>query len=67
MTEETFYNYFTKFGPVEDYIVFRDQQTGRTKGFGFVVFREASSAEAVVQQNGSHNVNGKNIDCKMST
>ena len=24
MTEETFYNYFTKFGPIEDYIVFRD-------------------------------------------
>lgn len=41
MTEETFYNYFTKFGPVEDYIVFRDQATGRTKGFGFVVFRDA--------------------------
>ena len=48
MTEETFYNYFTKFGPIEDYIVFRDQQTGRTKGFGFVVFREAAAAEAVV-------------------
>lgn len=48
MTEETFYHYFSKFGTVEDYIVFRDQQTGRTKGFGFVVFREAAAAEAVV-------------------
>jgi len=27
-TEEDFYNYFTKFGPIEDYIIQRDPMTG---------------------------------------
>jgi len=41
--------------------------TGAPKGFGFVVFKEATAVEAVIQSRGSHIINGKNVDCKNST
>ncbi len=42
--EEAFYNYFAKFGEIEDYTVQREQSTGSPKGFGFVVYRQLPSA-----------------------
>ena len=38
---------FSPFGQISDYIVMKDRQTGRSRGFGFVTYtndREASSA-----------------------
>ena len=66
-TEQDIYTYFSKFGGVEDYFVQRDPMTGGPKGFAFVVFQEATAVEAVLQQAGSHTINGKNVDCKNST
>ena len=40
VNEETIYNYFTKFGEIEDYILMRHQETGAPKGFGFIIFKD---------------------------
>ena len=64
ITEQAFYTYFQKFGPIEDYLIFRDQTTGESKGYGFVVFKDHASAQAVLEQKGQHYVNGKWVDCK---
>ena len=48
-TEQDVYNYFSKFGGIEDYVVQRDPMTGGPKGFAFVVFKEVSALEAVIQ------------------
>ena len=66
-TEEVFYNYFIKFGEIEDYYVQREMATGAPKGFAFVVYRQLPSAQAVIHQNGFHYINGKAVTAKLYT
>ena len=37
--EEAIYNYFKSFGEIEDYYLQRDYQTGITKSYAFIVFK----------------------------
>jgi len=64
-TKDTLRTYFEQFGEVKDAIVKMDQQTGQSRGFGFVMFVNDASCDAVVAQ-GSHELDGKMIDPKKS-
>jgi RNA recognition motif-containing protein len=48
---------FEQFGEVTDAAVISDRETGRSRGFGFVTFADASAASAAVE--GMH---GKELD-----
>ena len=37
---EVFKQYFEQFGPLTDYVVMKDRETGRQRGFGFVTYQE---------------------------
>ncbi|TPX68233.1 hypothetical protein SpCBS45565_g03232 [Spizellomyces sp. 'palustris'] len=54
--------YFEKFGEVEDCVVMKDPATGRSRGFGFLTFKDSRSVEEVVQL--EHTLDGKIIDPK---
>ena len=54
--------YFSQFGEVENTKVVMDQETGRCKGFGFVVFKESSVLEAVTSQE-DHLVMERSVRC----
>ena len=53
-TENDISTAFEAFGPIESVSIITDRETGRSKGFGFVVISEADSADkAIAQMNGS--------------
>ena len=49
---------FETFGPVESVSIITDRDTGRSKGFGFVVMAEDAADKAIAQMNGSQ-LNGR--------
>jgi cold-inducible RNA-binding protein len=53
-TENDITTAFEGFGPIESVSIITDRETGRSKGFGFVVMSEEESADkAIAQMNGS--------------
>jgi hypothetical protein len=53
---------FTKYGQIVDSIVMKNQQTGQSRGFGFVTFKDASSAQKALQQ--QTKIDNKLVDVK---
>ena len=41
-------NYFSQFGEVVDCVVMKNQQTGKSRGFGFVTFKDPECVGAVL-------------------
>jgi len=49
---------FSKYGEIVDSIVMKNPETGNSRGFGFVTYKENSAAENAVNS-GSHRIDGK--------
>ncbi|KAF2244916.1 RNA-binding domain-containing protein [Trematosphaeria pertusa] len=61
-TEESLKNYFSQFGEVSECTVMRDSATGRSRGFGFLTFRDPKCVNIVMVK--EHYLDGKIIDPK---
>ncbi|CCE66289.1 hypothetical protein TPHA_0P01310 [Tetrapisispora phaffii CBS 4417] len=61
-TEDTLRDYFNKYGSVVELKIMKDNNTGRSRGFGFLTFENASSVDEVVKT--QHILDGKVIDPK---
>ncbi|EDO14805.1 hypothetical protein Kpol_1076p11 [Vanderwaltozyma polyspora DSM 70294] len=61
-TEETLRDYFNKYGKVVELKIMKDNNTGRSRGFGFLTFEDATSVDEVVKT--QHILDGKVIDPK---
>jgi cold-inducible RNA-binding protein len=59
-TEEELNGIFSQFGAVESVTIITDRDTGRSKGFGFVVMEPADADKAIEQLNGSQ-LGGRNL------
>lgn len=57
--------YFEKYGSIEDAVVMIDPGTQRSRGFGFVTFKDSSSVEACMQNYDSNEIDGKWIEVKL--
>merc|ERR1712168_269529 len=65
-TTDKLKDYFATWGEVQDVDIKTDPQTGESRGFGFLLYKDEASIEEVVN-NGPHNLDGKRIDPKKAT
>jgi cold-inducible RNA-binding protein len=63
-TEESLRSHFGMYGTIEECTVMMNSMTGQSRGFGFVMYEHAESAESALAQKGNHMVDGKNVDVK---
>jgi RNA-binding protein Musashi len=61
-TEQGLVEYFTKYGEVIDHTIMRDNNTGKSRGFGFLTFKDPKSVDEVIKTD--HILDGKLIDPK---
>ncbi|KAL7181871.1 hypothetical protein ACSBR1_040727 [Camellia fascicularis] len=59
--EDRLREYFQTFGEVVEAVIMKDRNTGRARGFGFVVFANPSVAERVVRE--KHIIDGRTVSC----
>ncbi len=52
---------FTAFGEVVEAKVITDRDTGRSRGFGFVTFADANSAETAMQEMDGTSLDGRSV------
>lgn len=62
-TKKDLKDYFSKFGEVVDCTLKLDPITGRSRGFGFILFKDAQGVDKVMEQK-EHKLNSKVIDPK---
>lgn len=60
--EERLREYFKSYGDVVEAIIMKDRNTGRARGFGFVVFADPAVAERVVME--KHTIDGRVVEAK---
>lgn len=62
-TQENLSRYFHRFGEIIDCVVMKNNETGRSRGFGFVTFADPANVNHVLQS-GPHSLDGRTIDPK---
>jgi heterogeneous nuclear ribonucleoprotein A1/A3 len=65
-TDDSLINFYNQWGEVADAIVMRDSATKRSRGFGFITFKEAYSVDECMKAR-PHIVDGKQVDPKRAT
>ncbi|XAR65738.1 hypothetical protein NMG60_11009941 [Bertholletia excelsa] len=60
--EDRLREYFQTFGEVVEAVIMKDRNTGRARGFGFVVFADPAVAERVVKD--KHKIDGRTVEAK---
>jgi cold-inducible RNA-binding protein len=60
-TEAELEELFAPFGTVADAKVITDQNTGRSRGFGFVTLKNTAEGQAAIKALSGKNVGGRNL------
>jgi len=61
MDLETLKKHFSEFGEIEDATIIVNKFTGRSKGFGFVSFKDEESAKKAMQEMNGKEVEGRKL------
>lgn len=57
---------FASWGALTDYVVMRDRETGRSRGFGFVTYSSQEEADAAIQGMNEQQLDGRTIRVNMA-
>ncbi|VEL23858.1 unnamed protein product [Protopolystoma xenopodis] len=55
--------YYGQWGDIVDAVVMKDKRSGRSKGFGFITYKEPEMVDAA-QSNRPHSIDGKTVEAK---
>jgi len=64
--DETLKTYFAKYGELVDYVVMKDSQSGRSRGFGFVTYSCSTMVDELMK-NRPHIIDGRQVEPKRAT
>lgn len=60
-TDDSLRTAFERYGDVTDAAVITDRETGRSRGFGFVTFADAASADSAISAMDGSSLDGRSI------
>jgi len=61
--QDSLQSYFGQFGEITDCIVMKNPATGKSRGFGFVSFKDSSTVDVILSTK-NHQVDGRTVDAK---
>ena len=64
LTTENLIKYFSQFGEVEKGIIMTDKITGKSRGFGFIIFSNKETIDKIMSYSNCHFLYGKWVECK---
>lgn len=64
LTEDELKEYFSSYGYVVEHQIMLDQNTGRSRGFGFATFDNEEAVEKVLSNGRMHELGGKQVEIK---
>lgn len=64
-SQESLRDYFSQFGEVTECTVMRDGATGRSRGFGFLTFKDPKTVNVVMVK--EHYLDGKIVSISLCT
>ncbi|CAL4127627.1 unnamed protein product [Meganyctiphanes norvegica] len=65
-TEDSLYEYFGQYGQLESAKVITDRETGRSKGFAFIVFADSQVVDTVLNAS-PHTIDGRSVEPRRAT
>ncbi|KAG9301252.1 hypothetical protein G9A89_012635 [Geosiphon pyriformis] len=65
--DESLRSKFAEYGTVQDVVIIRDRETGRSRGFGFVTYSNNDEAENAIQSMDNQELDGRTIRVNMAT
>ena len=60
-TEDQLKEYFSQIGEVEEVKIITDRMTGRSKGFGFVTYKNEEDAKKAIETLDGKKLDGRNL------
>ncbi|CAN4112872.1 unnamed protein product [Withania somnifera] len=64
--KEAMREHFDKYGDILEAVIISDKLTGRSKGYGFVTFKDAESAKRACED-ANHIINGRRANCNLAS
>lgn len=58
--------YFSKIGEIEESVVIKDRETGRSRGFGFVTYMKEEDATSATEQLDGMELDGREIKVSLA-
>lgn len=60
-------DHFDKYGEILEAVIISDKLTGKSKGYGFVTFKEADAAKKACEESASLIINGRRANCNLAS